>query len=501
VRARLALGSLVAMAVLTGCGGGSGPRPTPPMLGDLAGSGAGHRFYEIYQPAGPVRGTMLMLHGGSWMDSRGEARTMLTVASLVFRNAGWRVVNVSYSPGNTPSGSGDPLSMLRDVVAFYDQIHRAFPGPICAYGESAGGHLAAMLAIERPSLRCAILNAAPLDLVTLRHQTTAVGAASIADTFGTNRATLASWSPARLWNPQRDATAIFATAASNDQTVPPAQLNALQAVDSAVNGQVIAGASPGSAALPYMHSDVDARGLTSRLTSLVGWLDGIVPPASGRAAAAGTDIGAACSAAGTERWRLLLSGDAWQQSSTAGQPIAATRGCSGSARWQDDGLSLWALPSPPAAARLPAGSNAALALVSNHPLSHLTVSFRGFLARPRDWVLGLYAASSAETLSTPTSVAECNRGACSGGLVLVPTAGGALLTSAGSHADPDASDVPPRARFALPPGTRALAWQLRCAAPGGCSLRPAVNAAGASLRPRDPLGQPAIFSIYKVGIT
>jgi hypothetical protein len=211
-----------------------------------------------------------------------------------------------------------------------------------------------------------------------------------------------------------------------------------------------------------------------------------------------TQVGAGCSAPEADRWKLLREGDAWQQSATAGQPIAATRGCSGSAAAQDDGLSLWVLPSY-ARTVLAAGAEATLELDAGRVVRRLTVSFRGFLKQPRDWILGLYA-STGTPGATPVAVATCTQGRCDGPLRLVRVPGGKAISAGRSRRDPDLSNLPATATFVLPAGTRSIAWQLRCAAPTGCPLAPVVNARGLSLRPRDPLGQPAIFSLYRIGL-
>jgi acetyl esterase/lipase len=502
---RVLAGLLAAGALVSGCGGSGAAqlpppaKPSGPALGSLAHSGAGHRFYEIYEPAGPARGTMLLIHGGAFVDHRGDARQDLWQAALLLVRQGWRVVNIGYSNGLMPAGvKPDPLPMLRDVVAFYDQIRRAFGGPICAYGQSAGGYLAAMLALERPTLRCLALDAAPLDLTTLRSRTDALGREILARTFGTNPSVLAAWSPAKLWRPGDAHTAVFATAASNDPLVPPGQLAEFRRIDPFADVSTIPGASPRSQdAFRWLHSYVEGSALQAREDSLVQWVDRIVPERSaGPGPAAGAaDAGGACDRLPPpgRRWRLLLSGDAWQQVSTGGQPIAATAGCSGSSRWQDDGISLWALPS---SATLPTGAYAMMLLRSVRPLHSLTISFRGFLARPQQWELALLA--SHQTAGTAhTIVAGCAAGTCKE-LSLIAAGGGALLAPVGYGADPDASPVAPVARFTLPAGTRRIAWQLRCIAPAGCSMAGAANPGGGSLNPRDPLGQPAIFSIYRV---
>ncbi|MCW3017144.1 MAG: hypothetical protein JWO02_4236 [Solirubrobacterales bacterium] len=492
-------------AVLAGCGS-SGDRQLPPGLGSLASSGAGHRFYEIYDPVGSVRGTMLLIHGGAWQDQRGDARRTMASAALTLRANGWRVVDIAYSPGPSPGGSGvDPWPMFRDVVAFYDQVRHAYAGPICAYGESAGGHLAAMLATERPSLTCAVLNAAPLDLRTLLRQSSPAGAAAIRQTFGTRRSVLDAWSPARRWGPDNDATLVFATAASNDEVVPPQQLRGFTAAVPSADALVVPGADAGTAnAVTWMHSTVRRSAIDKRVASFGRWLDDVAPRRAGARIQRATNTGAGCDLPGAdpatqplgERWKLMLAGDAWRQASTAGQPIAATRGCSGSAGWQDDGLSLWAFPAPGVV--LPAGTQASLVLQSRRVVRRLSATFRGFLARPQDWAVGLYA-STRYSVGLRTKVAACERGRCTG-LRLVKTTAGALIAAGGSGGDPDRREEPISADFALPPGTRRIAWRLRCVAAKGCSLAGSVNARGVALRPRDPLGHPAIFSLYNVEV-
>jgi acetyl esterase/lipase len=502
LRLRAGLAGGLVVALLAGCGGGGAvtltgqtkppPRSTPPALGSLDSSGAGNRFYEIYDPIGPVRGTMLLVHGGGWQDSRGgvnSARYSESTPALTLRAEGWRVVDISYTQGYRPGAKPDPLPMLRDVVAFYDQIRSAFGGPVCAYGQSAGAHLSAMLAVERPTLTCAVLDASPTDLPSLARAADSPAVGLIRHTFGSNPSTLAQWSPARDWRPTIH-TSVFATFGANDPVVPPQQGDALHAVDPKANVAVLPGGT-----FFWLHSEVDYNSLYARdVNGLVGFLKGAMPASRDAPSAVGTDVGADCDVQPQvgQRSKLMLAGDAWHQRSswTVGQPalIAATRGCSGSARWQDDGMSLWAWSA--SSSPLAQGQNAALTLDPGHPISKLAVSFRGFLARPQDWRLGLYASTSASgPVSTP--VAACDRGSCTG-LGLYRTSSGSLLTASGSNGNPDNSNQPPRATFTLPTGTVRVAWQLECVASGGCSVQSIAHP-----RSRDPMGHSAIFSIYR----
>jgi pimeloyl-ACP methyl ester carboxylesterase len=124
--------------------------------------------------------------------------------------AGYATLNVDYGRGK---------HSLPDVLDFYDEL-RARVGPrteICTYGDSAGGHLALLVAQRRPDTACVIANAAPTDLDALPG-----GPGSLKRTahrlFGRGRA-LRAWSPAtRMLNQP----ALLAYA-QHDKVVPPDQ--------------------------------------------------------------------------------------------------------------------------------------------------------------------------------------------------------------------------------------------------------------------------------------
>jgi hypothetical protein len=75
-----------------------------------------------------------------------------------FAGWGWAAAVVDYRAFADAPG---------DVVRAYDPARERYPTlPICAYTESAGGHLALMLAVRRP-LSCVIDAAGPVDLPRL----------------------------------------------------------------------------------------------------------------------------------------------------------------------------------------------------------------------------------------------------------------------------------------------------------------------------------------------
>lgn len=101
----------------------------------------------------------MVIHGGGWVFTGPASLPLESTRVGWFTHLGWAVYQVDYRPGW--------LSVV-DVVAAYDHLRHLYPrGPICAYGESAGGQLAMLLAASRPSLRCVISVAGITDLVTL----------------------------------------------------------------------------------------------------------------------------------------------------------------------------------------------------------------------------------------------------------------------------------------------------------------------------------------------
>ncbi len=127
--------------------------------------------YEVQEPVGAPQGTILILHGGAWhvigrgalATTRGEADRWLA--------RGWRTVNASY---RGCSSSSD------DVAALLDRVHAVYGNsrPVCASGQSAGAHLALLLAVFRPRLACVVAQAGPGDLAALAAQTAPDASAS-----------------------------------------------------------------------------------------------------------------------------------------------------------------------------------------------------------------------------------------------------------------------------------------------------------------------------------
>jgi dipeptidyl aminopeptidase/acylaminoacyl peptidase len=84
---------------------------------------------------------------------------------------------------------------VADVVKLYDDV-RAMYGPtkkICTTGESAGAHLALMVAVQRPTVSCVVAHAGPTDLVKTDGNT--FYAKIVSDGMGADPAWLTANSP------------------------------------------------------------------------------------------------------------------------------------------------------------------------------------------------------------------------------------------------------------------------------------------------------------------
>lgn len=147
-----------------------GPDPGPGADLDTSSLGtAAPATYEIGAPTStperlePARRVMMFVHGSAWMTVGRKAMRSEREIATKWRATGWQTVSISYRACRRSVG---------DVVRFYDLV-RARVGPhvpICLRGQSAGGHLALMVAAKRPDVACVLSLASPTDLRAIRAQ-------------------------------------------------------------------------------------------------------------------------------------------------------------------------------------------------------------------------------------------------------------------------------------------------------------------------------------------
>jgi acetyl esterase/lipase len=176
-------------------------------------------------------------------------------------------VNLTYRPCG---------QSLDDVLWFYDQA-RVYFGPtaaIAALGTSAGGHLALLLAANRPGVYGVVSQAGPTDLTTIQDEPVYNPATGLYDTtlggrwvhnlgaaaFGEEN--LAPYSPATQAAPTLSATRVLQAFSADDTTVPYQQAadlaNAMRLANPAAyvdNLQLAAGT------FPFAHGQVTEAAL------------------------------------------------------------------------------------------------------------------------------------------------------------------------------------------------------------------------------------------------
>jgi acetyl esterase/lipase len=131
--------------------------------------GSAPAYYEVGQPTGSYtgaspKGVILLFHGGGWYTVGAAAVAGLRSEADYWRAKGWLTINASYRPCG---------QSINDALWFYDRARAVYGSslPYCTSGQSAGGHLALMVAAQRSTVGCVIDEAGPTDGLSLANQT------------------------------------------------------------------------------------------------------------------------------------------------------------------------------------------------------------------------------------------------------------------------------------------------------------------------------------------
>lgn len=98
---------------------------------------------KVTLPAGKIRGTVVLAHGGAWSRTDPQRLESTDATAARLRTLGLRTVQIAY--GTRQSG-------YAEVRAAVVRARRAYRGRLLIAGESAGGHLAMLVAARHPGL-------------------------------------------------------------------------------------------------------------------------------------------------------------------------------------------------------------------------------------------------------------------------------------------------------------------------------------------------------------
>src|SRR5205807_819443 len=149
-------------------------------------------------------------------------------------------------------------------LSAYDWLHGQYPSaPVCAWGESAGGHLALLLAASRP-LKCVITQGAPTDFTTYPTQPAAYGLAGPQHLYSTLvlplfGSVLSAASPV-TYCPNIHAKILLGTSAA-DPYIPPQQMYEVQSRCPGAMAVLLA-AGP----VPFTHAGISQAALAQWLS-------------------------------------------------------------------------------------------------------------------------------------------------------------------------------------------------------------------------------------------
>jgi acetyl esterase/lipase len=155
---------------------------------------------------------MIIIHGGAWFGDDPKRVISDRPYAERWNRRGWRTYNIDYTTGGPSS--------VQDVQWFFDEIVKVHGTgiPICAEGQSAGGHLALYLAGTRAELDCAISNGGP----TWLHQTSPWLETFVQAFFGPTYAARQKYSATSVAGTTK--AKVLQVFNSNDGIVPPSQL-------------------------------------------------------------------------------------------------------------------------------------------------------------------------------------------------------------------------------------------------------------------------------------
>ncbi len=212
---------------------------------------------QLRWPSGSAKAWIIVIHGGGWKGGADLMEPDLAVARW-FNEQGYGTYTIDYRSGE--DSYYDTVAafqwLAQSLRSSYTKERKPVP-PICAWGESAGGHLALMLAGTFPTqVACVISQAGPTDLMTFPSET-ADGASVLASydelvvpIFGSD---LSQWSPISFC-PNMPRSLLGASSA--DRLVPQAQMTNFAAACRNAKTVLLDGNPAHGPLVAWTHADV-----------------------------------------------------------------------------------------------------------------------------------------------------------------------------------------------------------------------------------------------------
>jgi acetyl esterase/lipase len=219
----------------------------------------------------PVRGTMIIVHGGGWTGPAPVSqKALMTTPGDTLTQRGWRIVSVDYRAGSAG---------LQDVIdAVGSELVQPTGGLLCIYGESSGAQLALVAASRVPGVDCVVALGPPADFEAYQAEARAsndpnrsIIADQMAAVWGSTPEERASTDPVKLAGAIAGDVLIMRQA--DDPLIPIEQVESFLAVRPTTQRAELE-AAPGSDLRSfYLHGTLSDGGWTQYRATLGSFVD------------------------------------------------------------------------------------------------------------------------------------------------------------------------------------------------------------------------------------
>lgn len=229
------------------------PKPQPPAVAPIADP------IRADPAAGIVKGTVVLIHAGGWAGhDASSTEKLINTPGAVFLARGWRVVSIDYEEGT--AGLQFVLNTVGEELA-----RKTGDGPVCIYGESAGGHLALVAASRLRAIDCVITLGAPTDINLYEAEGSVspdgrvrLVAYQASRFFGTTPEQIAPWNPVTL--APRIHADVMLMHESDDAIVPTSHTTSFHAARPTTQTVMLEPGDPLDPSTQFVHSTISPAG-------------------------------------------------------------------------------------------------------------------------------------------------------------------------------------------------------------------------------------------------